>query len=448
MSTQAPSGFTLAATPAPPVNSNAPALPAWSDRVRTDPSSRMLITLGGFLLLFLLWASTFELDRVTRGGGRVLPSVQNQLVQHLEGGIVSQILVREGQRVKRGDVLVRVTNQFSATEFTNTRTDVVSKELSLARMEAEARGDTVLRLPSALAAQAPEIAASEQALFSSRRSQIAQQLSIIDDQIRGHQFELTTLQARLDNLRSEEALSAKQLSTLERALAAEAVSESEVLDRRTQLQQLRTRIADVTNSIPQTRSELAESQGRRRDAWLRFVAENKEKIAELRLQMSKANSALGAFQDRASRADVRAPMDGIVNKVFLQTVGAVARPGDPLVEIVPVDKSVMIEAELAPKDRGRVWPGLPATVKVTAYDYAVHGGLDATVVDISPDAFTDKDGRTFYRVRLRADTSRFGSNRPVVPGMVAEIDIKSGKQTILNYLMSPVTDMRDKAFRE
>lgn len=428
----------------PPASSLAP----WSTRIRTDPSTRLMWTLAIAGAAFLVWSAAFKLDQVVRGAGRVLPSVQNQMVQHLEGGIITEILVKEGQRVNKGDVLMRVNNQFTEAELSNATSDVISKQIALARMEAEARGDTSLILPAELVRQRPLIAESERALFQSNRSQVAQEMSIIDDESRGYQLELNQLEDRIRNLRAEEALMVRQMSVLERALAADAVSEAEVMDKRGSLQQLRTRIAESLNQIPRTRSELAEARGRRSDVWLRFVADNKRKIAQLRLEIAKASQAVGAFEDRRQREDVRAPMSGVVNKLYVQTVGGVIKPGGELVEIVPVDKSVMIEAQLAPKDRGDVWPGLPATVKISAYDYAIYGGLEGEVLDISPDAIQDAQGRTYYRVRLKADTGRFGPDRPVMPGMTADVDIKSGEHTVLQYLMGPVTRLKDNALRE
>ncbi len=411
-------------------------------------SRRLLWLIGGSFGLFLLWAANFSLDKVTRGEGKVLAAVQNQIVQHLEGGIVEAVMIKEGQRVRKGDVLMRITNQFTEAELSNARTDVSSKRMTLARMEAEVRGDARLILPAALVAQSPEIAATEQAVFDSRKMQLRQQTAILDDQSRGLQADLAQLRDRQTNLRAEEALISKQLSALERALVAEAVSEHEVLDKRSDLQQLRTRIAEATNSLPKTQAELAEVQARRYEVWTRFVSETKEKMAQLRLESTKTNNALGAFQDRNKREELRAPMDGLINKIHVQTIGGVVRSGDPLVEIVPTDHSIIVEAKLAPKDRGKVWPGLPATVKISAYDFAIYGGLDGKLVDISPDALQDAEGRSYYRVRLQADVSRFGKSKPVVPGMTAEVDIRSGKHTVLQYLMQPVADIRDKALRE
>lgn len=420
----------------------------WSARISTEGSARMLKLLGALVVIFLAWAVLFQVDKVTRGGGRVLPSVQNQVVQHLEGGIVAKLLVQEGERVRKGQVLMHVTNQFTSAEFENARTDVTAKRIALARMDAEAAGARSFSVPEELRRAAPDIAASEEALFTSRVNQRGQESGIIGEQASARRAELASLNARLANLRSEERLMLVQLDKLERAYEAEAISEREVLDKRASLLSLRTRIADVQNQIPATQAQLGESAARRGEVWTKSVQETKERAAQLRLELSKAGEALGAYTDKQSREEIRAPMDGVVNKLYVQTVGGVIRGGDPLVEIVPVDKLVMIEARVAPKDRGNIWPGLPATVKISAYDSSIYGGLEAKVMDVSPDVIQDQKGESYYRVRLRADTSNFGQGKPVIPGMTAEVNIRSGKQTIMDYILGPLIRIRDSALRE
>ncbi len=420
----------------------------WSARQRTDKQWKMLKYLGIVTVIFLVWATFFSVDKVTRGAGRVLPSVQNQVVQHLEGGIVKEILVREGMRVRKGQVLMRVENAYTGAEFENARTEVIAKKITLARMDAEVSGARNFVVPEELARLAPEIAASEVSLFHSRQAQRGQQTGIIDEQSRARRAEISSLNARLANLRGEERLMMTQLDKLERAYAEEAISEREVLDKRAALLSLRTRIADVQNQIPQTAAALGESAARRNEVWTREMEETKEKAAQLRLELAKADEQFTAAQDKETREEVRAPMSGIVNKVYVQTVGGVIRGADPLVEIVPVDKMVMVEARIAPRDRGDIWPGLPATIKISAYDSAVYGGLEGKVVDVSPDIVQDSKGEVFYRVRLSADTTTFGAGKPVIPGMTAEVNIRSGKQTILDYILGPFIKIRDSALRD
>lgn len=416
--------------------------------MHTEPSARLLRTLAIAIGAFLIWAAAFQLDSVTRASGRVIPSVQNQLVQHLEGGIVSEILVREGQRVKKGDLLVRISDQFGHADASNARTDVVSKQLMLARLQAEASGADTFAPDAAAAAQAPQIAASEQALFMARRNQLRQELSVIESQAQGHRSELAAIEARVKNLRTEEQTQRERLTLLEGALAADAASRQEVLDRRAALEQLRTRITDSLSSMPQIRAQAQEAESRAASNRARFIAEAEQAASELRVELEKARQGLTAFDDRSQRSEIRAPMDGIVNKLFVQTVGGVIRGGDPLIEIVPVDQQIVIEARLRPQDRADVWPGQDAKVKISAYDYTTHGALDGKVLEISADALQDQKGETFFRVRISADASGFGADKAVSPGMTADVDILSGRRSILAYLVSPVQSAAATALRE
>ncbi len=423
-------------------------LAPWSARIHADHHGRRLKWLAVATGVFLIWAGTCTLDKVTRGNGRVLPGVQNQVVQHQEGGIIQQILVQEGQRVKKGQVLMRVSNVTTGTEYALSQTDVVAKRITLARLEAEIAGSGSFVVPEALAKAAPEIARSEEMLFHSRLAQRSQASGIIGQQVRQHQAEVSSLRARLANLRTEEGLAQQQLDKLERAYAAEAISEREVLEKRQSLASLRTRIADVLNQIPQTAAQISEASARRGEVTTRDMQDVKEKASMLRLELAKADEHLEAAADKSSREEIRAPLDGVVNKLYMQTLGGVIKPGEPVAEIVPVDKVVTIEAHVAPKDRGNVWPGLPAKVKISAYDSAIYGGLDAKVVDVSPDVIQDQKGEAYYRVRLRADTASFGANKPVIPGMTAEANIVSGKQTVLDYILGPLIRIKDSALRE
>ncbi len=423
-------------------------LTPWSARTRTDHQGRTLRLLALMIGAFLVWASLFTLDKVTRGSGRVLPGVQNQIVQHQEGGIIQQILVQEGARVQQGQVLMRVANVTTGTEFATSQTDVLAKRITLARLDAEIAGAAAFTVPPELASAAPDIARDEEALFRSRLAQRRQASGIIGEQMRQHQAEVASLRARLINLRTEENLGQQQLAKLERAYQEEAISEREVLDKRQALAALRTRIEDVVNQIPQSAAQISEAGARRGEVFTRDMEDIKAKAAMVRMELAKAGETLNAARDKNTREEIRAPLGGVVNKLYLQTIGGVIRPGEPVAEIVPVDKVVTIEVHIAPRDRGNVWPGLPARVKISAYDSAVYGGLDATVSDVSADVIQDPKGDAYYRVRLRADTRDFGPKRPVIPGMTAEANIVSGKQTILDYILGPLIRIRDAALRE
>jgi adhesin transport system membrane fusion protein len=330
----------------------------------------------------------------------------------------------------------------------NAQTDLIAKRLMLARLEAEIAGTGVFTPPADLVRQAPEIAASEVSLFTSRRAQRAQQAGIIDEQARGRMAEVGSLRARLSNLRTEERLAVEQMSKLERAYAEDAISEREVLDKRAMLLSLRTRISDVQNQIPQSYAGVGESAARRGEIWTRDMELVKAQAAQLRLELAKADEQFGAVSDRVSREEIRAPVDGVINRLNVQTLGGVIRGGEPVAEIVPLDNQVIIEARIAPKDRGDVWPGLPARIRISAYDSTVYGSLEAKVIDISPDAIQDPRGGLYYRVKLKANTPGFGAGKPVIPGMTGDVAIRSGSQTILNYILGPLVRIRDEALRD
>ena len=423
-------------------------LAPWSARIRTERPTNILVVTGTILTIFLVWAALFSVDKVTRGPGRVVPSVQNQVVQHLEGGIVKRLLVEEGQRVRKGQVLIELSNEFTSADAQNAHTDVIAKKIALARADAEIAGAGDFHAPADLAELAPAIAASEEALFHSRRAQMGQSSSIMAEQGRARRADIAASAARLINLRSEQRLMMGQLAKLEKAYAEEAISEREVTDKRASLLSLQTKIDDVQNSIPGSQAELGEAAARQREVYTRTMEETKEQAAKLRLELSKANENLTAYADKRSREEVRAPMDGVVNKLYFQTVGGVIRAGEPVAEIVPVDQTVIVEARVTPRDRGNVWPGLPAAIKISAYDAAVYGGLEGKVVEISPDVIQDPKGESYYRVRLKAEAAGFGRDKPVIAGMTADVAIKAGRQTVLDYLLGPLIGIRDGALRE
>jgi adhesin transport system membrane fusion protein len=437
-----------AGKPAAQSNPDASGSGAWSERLRLDPSRKLLGAVFWTTAIFLAWASLFKLDQVTRAHGRVAPGAGTQTIQHLEGGIVTELLVKEGERVRREQPLMRLANQFTAADFSNARTEVAALQITLARLEAETTGTGGFGVDPKLAALAPEIAAAETDLFQSRMGQLRQDLSVVEAQVQSAGLEASSLEARLESLRSEEKVTIEQLRLMERALAVDAISAQEVLDKRNSLQQLRTRISDVATEIPQARARATEAQARKSSIRAKFLAEAEQKAAEVRLAMSKAEQGLSAFSDRQTRTEIRAPVDGVVNRIFARTIGGVVRGGDPIMEITPIDSTIVIEARLSPKDRADVWPGQSATVKVSAFDYSVFGGLEARVVDISPDALQDERGESYFRVRLTADASNLGPENAVSPGMTADVDIKSGRRTVLDYLLAPIEDAAGTALRE
>lgn len=398
-------------------------------------------------LAFIIWASNTSIDRVTRGSGRVIPQMQNQIVQHFEGGIVTEILVREGESVKQGTPLLRIDNSFSRSELAQATIDIKAKRAQMVRLAAEANGEEDVTFPADLAAAIPAIVDRERELFEGRRHTLTEQLAILDDQYRQKSLELSESKSRWTNTGRERELVQQRVVNLRKLANIGAFSTNDLLENERTLQQIEQRLSDLVHEIPRLEAGMSEINRRMREVKLRFKSEADKDRSETELHLAKLVETVSALKDRSLRSDVMAPIDGVVNKLHVTTVGGVVKSGEPLVEIVPIDEAVVVEARLLPSDRAEVWPGQKAVVKVSAYDFATYGGMAGKVVDISPDALQDERGQPYFRVRLEAAAKDFGPGKPIVPGMLAEVDIMIGQRTVMDSLIRPVRNLRDNALR-
>jgi membrane fusion protein, adhesin transport system len=397
---------------------------------------------------FIGWASVTVLDKVTRGAGRVIPQTNNRIVQHLEGGIVSEILVRDGQKVAEGAPLLRIDNSFSRAELSQAQLDLKAKRLMIQRLEAESAGGDTFHPDATMRTELPDLAAKEQDLFRARRDGLTAQLRVVDDQIRQKELEVSELRARVGNLTRERQLVAPRVESLRRLSKQGAVSINDLLDSERTLQQLDAKVQELGIETPRAETAINELRRRREQFIAQFKTDAEKERREVGVQAAKLEEALSAMQDRSRRSEVTAPIAGIVNKVFVNTIGGVVKSGEPLVQLVPLEDSLVVEARLSPQDRAEVWPGLPAVVKISAYDYSIHGGLKGRVIDISPDALQDDKGDPYFRVRLAASAANLGPGKPVVPGMMAQVDILTGRHTVLDYLLKPMRLMQSNALRQ
>lgn len=420
--------------------------PARAISVRASSLFVRCVFLG--FLAAMLWAGTAKLDRVTRGEGRVISAERNSLVQHYEGGIITQVLVEEGQRITQGDVLMRIENSFAEAERAASDVALKAEKLKRWRLLAEAAGVDELDVAS-LGFVAPLEQIEEQVqLFGRRRATQSETLSVLEDQISQKSYELSERRTRLENKRRERALMAERLDSLRDLSREGAVARNELLQNETQYQQIISLIADLEHQVLQTESSMDEMESRRREAEASFRSEAQRALTETNFEIEKLEETIGALTEREMRFDVVAPTTGTINKLFVSTVNGVVKPGQTLAEIVPEDAPIAVEARIAPRDRGKVRPGLKSLVKVSAYDFTRYGGLPGRVVEVSPDALQDETGAIYFRIRIEADSDSLGGDAIVVPGMVAEVDIISGQQTILDYLLRPVREMGAKALRE
>ena len=422
--------------------------PRRCDTLARQADTTLLYALTGALTALLLWASFASIDQVTRGSGRVVPQLQNQIIQHLEGGIVSQILVREGQMVQAGDVLMRVENSFSSAELSQTRLEITSIRARAERLRAEVAGSAEVSFEPGLAAAIPAIVAQERQLFESRRQERAAEMQILQSQLQQKELELSELETRWQNTQRERELVRERVESMRRLAQRGAVSNNALLEEERILQQIETRLSDLLFAVPRAEAALEEIRQRIAEAEARVRQASQEDLVRAEFEIAQLEEAANAMQDRSARSEVTAPIAGIVNKLYVSTIGGVVRTGEPLIELVPADAAVVVEARLSPADRAEIWPGLPAVIKISAYEYSVYGGLEGRITDISPDALTDEKGEPYFRVRLEAEAGGFGPDLPIVPGMTADVDIITGEKTVLDTILSPVQRVADNALRQ
>ena len=418
------------------------------DRIATEAHGRFVVVLGVSAVLAVVWAALTDIDKVTRGAGRIVPQLHKQEIQHLEGGIIAEILIKEGAVVAAGQPLMRIENTFFKAELAQAAIEIAAKRLRLIRLEAETAGAKEVTFPPELARSMPQAVENETTLFRRRRANLDEQISILTQQARQKEIELSELRSRQPSVLRERQISEERLASFKKLSSVGAASNNDALEAERLLQQSITRLSDLAHDIPRAEASLSEINQRKLETASRFQADAEKERNQTATDVEKLSQAISAMQDRIRRSDVVAPLAGVVNKLNVNTVGGVVKPGEALAEIVPTDSSIGVEMKLSPADRADVWPGEKAIVKVSAYEFSTYGGLPARVVDISPDALQDERGAPYFRVRLEADGTSFGSDHPVLPGMLADVDVIGERQSVLSSIIKPLRRLKDNALRQ
>jgi len=403
-----------------------------------------------FFFVFIIWSSLSRVEETTRGEGKVIPSSHIQVVQNLEGGIVSEILVRVGEVVKKDQLLLKIDDTRFASSFQENRVKYLADKAKSARLQAEAQG-IPFRVPEDVLNENPEVGELEQQLYRSRMSELESSLSIKRMQASQREIELREMRSRLEELTRTYGLLQKELSLTKPLVAQGAVSDVEVLRMEREASQKQGEIETVRHEIPRAQSRYQEAIMAVNEAKLGFANRSKAELNEVLAKVGESSSSSLALKDRLDRTSVRSPMDGTVNRLLINTVGGVVQPGMNIVEIVPMEDNLIVEAMIKPSDIAFLRPGQKANVKFTAYDYTIYGSMKAVLEHISADSITDEKGNSFYSVRLRTDKGHLGTESlplPIIPGMVATVDILTGKKSIMSYILKPVLKAKANALRE
>lgn len=407
-----------------------------------------------FCVLALVWAALAEVDEFTVGEGKVIPSSQVQVVQNLEGGIVSEIMVNVGQVVRKDQPLMRIDD----TRFTASSREGQAKDLALlariARLSAEAK-DTPFAPPAQLEQEAPKLVAEEKSLFATRQRELQANQAVLRQQAEQRRRELAEKRSREKQLQQSYELIAKELAMMRPMAQQGAVSEVDLLRLERQVNDLRGELDATRLALPRLEAAYREVQQKMEGLGAQFRAEAMKELNLVRAEQSALSAANTALDDRVTRTLVRAPLAGTVKQIRVNTVGGVVQPGMDLLEIVPLDDTLLVEARVRPSDIAFLRPGQEALVKLSAYDFSIYGGLPATLEHISADTLIpDRPGEkpeSFYQIRVRTKQVKPGGRAAplaILPGMVATVDIKTGQKTVLYYLLKPIIKTKEMALRE
>jgi adhesin transport system membrane fusion protein len=403
-----------------------------------------------FLVVALLWAANATLDEVTRGEGKVIPSSKVQIVQNLEGGILEQILVREGELVERDQPLLQLDDTRFSSTFRETRLKYLALLAKSARLQAEANNQP-LQIPDSVWQERGDLAGNEVALFESRAVELESNLSILREQESQTGHELAELRSKKNKIARSYELVRQELVMSEPLADEGAISEVEILRLKRSVNDLRGDLDASRLAIPRLQSAMEEMKDKIGDLEISFRTQARGELNEVEAELSGVEETLRSQQDRVSRTLVRSPVRGEVKQLKVTTIGGVIQPGMDLIEIVPIEGNLLVEAHVRPADIAFLRPNQDAQVKLTAYDYAIYGGLPAKLEHISADTITNEDGDSFYLIRVRTERSHLGTDDnplKIIPGMTAVVDILTGEKTVLDYLMKPVLRAREMALRE
>ncbi|MEE4573011.1 HlyD family type I secretion periplasmic adaptor subunit [Pseudomonas alliivorans] len=419
-----------------------------------DPSSRTLsLTVwvtAALLLSALLWAGFAVLEEVTTGEGKAIPSSKVQVIQNLEGGIVTDIFVREGQVVNKGDTLLRLDDTRFMSSRSESEVDRLTLTAQVERLAAEAEGRP-LTLPAQVTSSAPQVAADEHALYESRQRRLASEQRTLNEQLRQKTQELAEFRSKQEQFRSSLALVQQELDMSAPLVGSGAVSPVEILRLKRNAVEIRGSMNANTLAIPRAEAAISEIRSRVQESELGFRADAARELNEKRNDLARISASRIAIDDRMSRTTVVSPVRGIVKTLKVNTIGGVVQPGNDLMEIVPLEDNLLIEAKVRPQDVAFLHPGQKAMVKFSAYDYTLYGGLPARLELIGADTVTDDKDNSFYLIQVRTDSNHLGSDsKPllIIPGMIATVDIITGEKSVMDYLLKPVLKARAEALRE
>ncbi|ALR20438.1 MULTISPECIES: HlyD family type I secretion periplasmic adaptor subunit [Sphingobium] len=414
-------------------------------------SQQVILYSGGGMIVFLLWASLASVDEVTHGQGRVIPSSKAQVIQSAEPTTIEEILVRSGQKVAKGQLLVRLDDAMLASELGQIQAETRSLTARADRLANEGTGASTVCDPGANGRISSECQ-QEQALAQVRDSALRSRQAGLSAQVEQRRREMGEAQATINSLGGSVQLSRKRVEMLEPLAAKSIVPQTELLDARRELVDAQGRLDAARQQASRAAAAIREAQAQLAEANFQFKQDALNERSQLEAKIAVNSESLRGARGRAQRAEIRSPVDGVVNDVQVTTIGGFVSPGQKIMQIVPVGEKLLVEARVKPNDIAFIKVGDRAVVKVTAYDFSIYGGLSGTVQQVSADSVYDEATReAYFTVVVETDRAWLGSGShrlPITPGMVCDVEILTGRKSVLAYLLKPVMKAREEALRE
>ncbi len=404
-----------------------------------------------FVVIALVWANYAKLDEVTHGSGKIIPSSQIQVIQNLEGGILAEIMIKEGDLVKKGQPLLRLDDIRFASSLNESQVDYYELLANIARLTAEAYQQP-LTIPEEVANKFPELAKNTKSLYQSEISELNANIEALQHQLAQKRQELLELKAKKNRISRSYSLLNKELKMSEPLVAQGAMSEVEILRLRRNANDLYGELTSTKLAMPRIQSAINEAKQKIKEQKAHFQTKAFEELNKNKAELKKASESNLALKDRVNRTLVISPVIGVVKQLKINTIGGVIQPGMDLLEIVPVEDQLVIEAKIRPTDIAFLHPGQKAMIKLTAYDFSIYGGLPATLEHISADSIIDENDRqSYFLIRLRTEKNylqKNGDKLEIIAGMTADIDILTGKKSVLDYILKPILKAKANALTE
>jgi adhesin transport system membrane fusion protein len=399
------------------------------------------------IFFFILWASLAQIDEIARGSGDVIPSNENQIVQNLEGGIVEEILIKEGSLVKKGEILLKINNEKSISTFESNEVKSMALEAKILRLNAQSLGEPFDLTKADNEAIKPYIK-DELSLYKTNINQLNSGLEVLNEQLIQKKNSQEDAKSKKEYLKKSLVMIRKEIAMTEPMVERGIASQVDLLRLQKEENNALDEFKSAQFAITRLGSEINENLHKIQEAKLSFKAKAKQELNEATAEYKRTVSNATALEDQVLRTIVKAPRDGVVQKLFVHTIGGVVKPGDNLIEIVPTNEKLLVNAKVKPSDIAFIYPSQKAIVKFSAYDFSIYGGLEGEVVSISPDTIKDKEENTYYIVRIQTQKSKLiqSKDMKIIPGMTAQVDILTGKKSILSYILKPILKTKQYAF--